>query len=72
MQFQSDFSCRWIYTLFLSVDANFKLRLKDRGIKDEFEFSSAWTYYVGEEHFQKVINTFGAQVDVSHSHVDDI
>ncbi|TDL13533.1 hypothetical protein BD410DRAFT_735251, partial [Rickenella mellea] len=35
----------WLYTLILSVDANFRLKLKDRGFRDP-ELGSGWSYFV--------------------------
>lgn len=46
---------RWLYTLFLMLDANFKLRVKDRGIED-IELAPGWAYYVNEELFQRHID----------------
>ncbi|THH18836.1 hypothetical protein EUX98_g8889 [Antrodiella citrinella] len=46
---------RWLYTLFLMVDANFKLKLKDRGIQD-IELAPGWAYYVNESKFQAHID----------------
>ena len=39
------FSYRWLYSLFLAVDANFRLKLKDCKIKDP-EIGSGWAYFV--------------------------
>ncbi|KAF9779310.1 hypothetical protein BJ322DRAFT_1113656 [Thelephora terrestris] len=36
---------RWIYAQFIAVDANFKLKSKNRQIKDP-ELGSGWTYFV--------------------------
>ncbi|EIN05219.1 hypothetical protein PUNSTDRAFT_75000 [Punctularia strigosozonata HHB-11173 SS5] len=36
---------KWIYTLFIAVDACFRLKLKDRGVKDP-EFGAGWSYFV--------------------------
>ncbi|KAI0069597.1 hypothetical protein K474DRAFT_1680807, partial [Panus rudis PR-1116 ss-1] len=49
----------WLYTLFLMVDANFRLRLKDRGFNDT-HLSSGWAYYVNEEKFQTHLTTHHA------------
>jgi hypothetical protein len=42
---ETDFSLRWIYAQFIAVDANFKLKLKNRHIKDP-ELGSGWFYFV--------------------------
>ena len=41
----------WLYTLFLMIDGNFKLKLKDKGISDAF-LGSGWAYFVNNEKFQ--------------------
>ncbi|THH16521.1 hypothetical protein EUX98_g9291 [Antrodiella citrinella] len=51
----ADHMNRWIYTLFLMIDANFKLKLKDKGIRD-LELAPGWAYYVNEDSFQKHID----------------
>ncbi|TDL13597.1 hypothetical protein BD410DRAFT_735152, partial [Rickenella mellea] len=45
----------WIYTLMVSVDANFRLKLKDRGIKDP-ELGSGWAYFVEKNKYQEVLD----------------
>lgn len=38
-------SPRWLYAQFIAVDANFKLRLKNRKINDP-ELGPGWSYFV--------------------------
>jgi len=38
-------SPRWVYAQFIAVDANFKLKLKNRQINDP-ELGSGWSYFV--------------------------
>ncbi|PIL23576.1 hypothetical protein GSI_14889 [Ganoderma sinense ZZ0214-1] len=38
---------KWLYTLFLMMDANFHARCKDRGF-DDVELAPGWAYYVEE------------------------
>ncbi|KAH8101661.1 hypothetical protein DFH11DRAFT_1523480 [Phellopilus nigrolimitatus] len=49
-------SRKWLYKLFLAVDANFKLKLKERGLKD-IELAPGWVYFVEEDAYQKIIAT---------------
>ncbi|OJT14652.1 hypothetical protein TRAPUB_8795 [Trametes pubescens] len=42
---------KWLYTLFLMIDANFRARCKDRKL-DDFELASGWSYYVEETKYQ--------------------
>ena len=46
--------CRFVYTLFLAVDANFKLKGKDRGIND-LELAPGWASFVEEDRYQEHI-----------------
>jgi len=36
---------RWIYAQFIAIDANFRLKLKNRQINDP-ELGSGWSYFV--------------------------
>jgi hypothetical protein len=54
---------RYKYTLFLSVDGNYKLRLKDRGIADP-ELAPGWAYFVEEEKYQGFIKDYIDQPEV--------
>ncbi|KAH6903662.1 hypothetical protein BKA70DRAFT_1227593 [Coprinopsis sp. MPI-PUGE-AT-0042] len=47
----------FIYTLFLAMDANFKLKGKDRGITD-LELAPGWAYCVNEHKYQEYISQF--------------
>jgi hypothetical protein len=46
---------RWLYTYFLAVDANFRLKLKNRGINDP-EIGSGWSYFVESKQYNKHIS----------------
>ena len=54
---------RYIYTQFLAVNGNFKLRLKDRGITDP-ELAPGWAYFVEEENYQEFIKDYIDQPEV--------
>lgn len=56
-------SDRFIYTLFLATDANFKLRQKERGIKDP-ELAPGWAYFVEEDKYQAHIKNYADQPEV--------
>ncbi|KAI0689410.1 hypothetical protein C8T65DRAFT_700260 [Cerioporus squamosus] len=43
---------RWLYTLYLMIDANFRARCKDRGIED-IHLAPGWSHYVKESAYQK-------------------
>ena len=42
---------RWLYSLFIAIDANFRLKLKSRGIKDP-ELGSGLAYFVNAAKFE--------------------
>ena len=45
------------------VDANFRLRCKDRGIED-LELGSGWAYFVEESNYLKHVAKFADQEEV--------
>ena len=58
-----DSICRWLYCLFLAIDANFRLKLKTRGIKDP-ELGSGLSYFVDNIKFQEHLK--------NHTHEDEV
>lgn len=56
-------ACRWLHSLFLAVDANFRLKLKNRGIKDP-DIGSGWSYFVESRRYIEHLsqNTNAAEV----------
>jgi hypothetical protein len=54
---------RWLYCLFLAIDANFRLKLKARGIKDP-ELGSGLAYFVDTAKFQRHLK--------DHTHEDEV
>jgi hypothetical protein len=59
----TDSVARWLYCLFLAIDANFRLKLKARGIKDP-ELGSGLAYFVDTVKFQKHLK--------NHTHEDNV
>ena len=55
---------RWLYSYFLALDANFRLKLKSRGIGDP-EIGSGWSYFVGNKQYNKHISQNTAEMEVS-------
>ena len=51
---------RFLYTLFLAMDANFKLKSKDRGIED-IELSAGGGCFVETEPYEKHLEEYGAK-----------
>jgi hypothetical protein len=55
---------RWLYSLFLAVDANFRLKLKDRKIQDP-EIGSGWAYFVETNRYLEHISQSTDDLEVS-------
>ncbi len=55
---------RWLYTLFIMVDANFRAKLKDRGLEDA-ELGPGWSHYVENSKFKAHVDSLGRQTNVS-------
>lgn len=45
---------RWIYGLSLAIDANFRLKLKERKVDDP-EFGPGWAYFVNDDDYKEEI-----------------
>ena len=58
------FSFRFLYILYISVDANFKLKGKDRGLED-VELMPGWGPFVEESAYQDFIANYVDQPEVS-------
>lgn len=54
---------RWIYVQFIAVDANFKLKLKNRQIRDP-ELGSGWAYFVENEAYTRHVADNPHQKDI--------
>ena len=55
---------RWLYSLFIAIDANFRLRLKTRGISDP-ELGSGLAYFVNAGKFEAHLKNHINEGDVS-------
>jgi hypothetical protein len=51
---------RFLYTLFVAVDANFKLKNKERGIED-IELSAGGGCFVDTEPYEKHLEEYGVK-----------
>jgi len=54
---------RWIYAQFIAVDANFKLKLKNRRIEDP-ELGSGWSYFVENSEYTHHVKSNPHEKDV--------
>lgn len=55
---------RWLYALFLAIDANFRLKLKARGIKDP-DMGSGWAYFVEQLAYEQHVRKHFDDTEVS-------
>jgi hypothetical protein len=55
---------RYLYTLVVSLDGNFKLKRKSQNINDP-ELSEGWSYFVDEKSFQAFLATLPETQEVS-------
>lgn len=58
---------RWLYTLFLMCDVNFRAKLKDRGF-DDFELGDGWSYFTESAGYQQHLVQAGDQTEVRLRH----
>ena len=59
---------RWLYSLFIAIDANFRLKLKTRGIKDP-ELGSGLAYFVSAPKFEAHLMSRVNEEAVCISHI---
>ena len=55
---------RFLYILYISVDANFKLKGKDRGL-DDVELMLGWGPFVEQSAYQTFISNYVDQPEVN-------
>ncbi|PPQ80537.1 hypothetical protein CVT24_002657 [Panaeolus cyanescens] len=54
----------YLYTLFVAVDANFKLKGKDKGLED-VELGPGWGAFVEENQYQDYISNYEAEPEIN-------
>jgi hypothetical protein len=59
-----DVHFRWLYALNLTTDADFRLKNKARGIKNDPPLGDGWGHWVPEEPYQAYIKEYGYQIEV--------
>lgn len=57
--------CRFLYILYIAVDANFKLKSKNRSFKD-IEIAPGWALFVEESKYQRHLANYMDQPEVSY------
>ena len=61
--YDTNYIFRFLYNLYIAVDANFKLKGKNRGLKD-VELMPGWAYFMWEAEFQAHITNYIDQPEV--------
>jgi hypothetical protein len=56
---------RWLYSIFLAIDANFRLKLKARSIDDP-ELGSGWAYFVEQLEYTEHVKQYFSEKDVGY------
>ncbi|KAI0055066.1 hypothetical protein BV25DRAFT_1873220 [Artomyces pyxidatus] len=56
---------QWKYAIMFAIDANFKLKLKNRGLED-VKLAPGWSYFVNEEPYMAHVETYKDQVEMKH------
>ena len=55
---------RWLYTLILTVDANFRLKNKEKSIKWDRPLGDGWAHWVLDEPYHEYVREYGYQEEV--------
>jgi hypothetical protein len=55
---------RWLYCLILTIDANFRLKLKDKGFMDDPALGDGWAHWVSLKPYHEYVKKYGHQVEV--------
>jgi hypothetical protein len=59
-------TCRWLYCLNLTIDANFRLKNKAR-VENDPPLGDGWGHWVPEQPYQLYLNQYGYQTEVRMS-----
>lgn len=60
----------WLYQLILTADANFKLKLKEKGVVDGPPLGDGWGHWVESKPYQAYVKVYGTQIEVRSSYLD--
>jgi hypothetical protein len=55
---------RWLYSLTLTIDANFRLKNKDRSIENDPPLGDGWGHWVPDKPYQEHLKKHGYQKEV--------
>lgn len=60
--------CRWLYTLCISLDGNFRLKLKNRRL-DDISLQRDMAYFVNQQLYEKYVVEHKGEEYVCASHI---
>src|ERR1700730_4513596 len=55
---------KWLYCLILTIDANFRLKLKEKGILNDPSLGDGWAHWVSSKPYHEYVRKYGHQVEV--------
>ena len=58
--------CRWLYVLIITIDANFRLKLREKGILNDPALGDGWGHWTRSQSYCAYIAKYGHQVEGSH------
>lgn len=64
MSISNEIFQRWLYSLILAVDANFRLKSKDRQIKNDPALGMGWAHWVPDNEYHAYIDQYNTQEEV--------
>ncbi|KIM74802.1 hypothetical protein PILCRDRAFT_14111 [Piloderma croceum F 1598] len=54
---------RWLYILIITIDANFRLKLKEKGILNDPALRDGWAHWTRSQPYGAYIAKYGHQVE---------
>jgi hypothetical protein len=55
---------RWLYSLILTIDANFRLKNKERNLSHDVSLGDGWAFWVESTPYQEYFKEYGHQEEV--------
>jgi hypothetical protein len=56
----------WLYALNLDIDANFRLKNKEKKVKNDVLLGDGWGHIVPQQAYQEYLSKYGYQEEVRH------
>jgi hypothetical protein len=58
---------RWLYCMIITIDACFRLKLKEKGITGDPALGDGWAHWVSSKPYLEYVKKYGYQVEVTWS-----